>query len=250
MFEEYLPTHQAEEGDSVYADAINHCKNYHSYLVPGSQTSSVHEITHGINADLRNQRLVIKRLPSPIDKVDHTLWIADEPVTSRRNAFYLLKNRAIRIDEPNCRKSDASEFIPQTFRGYRYGLYVAGQREWDDTPLYLYDEWSAYANGAMNVIDASSRNEYRDGNTDYIAAPVEFIAYGLGVCMAAHKTNSLSETLRDFTLWMILQTQFIFIQGMKVLPWKDAEKTWSKLFVESEGKDYRSFLQDVLGYTI
>jgi len=88
--------------------------------------TQIHECSHGINAKLRNS------------------------TRERDNWFYCLNNTAAGFSEPPCRKRDIASSTPREFREHRlYALYILGASDWEDTPLYIYDEWVCYSNGAM-----------------------------------------------------------------------------------------------------
>jgi hypothetical protein len=245
--------HQIESGDSVYADAVNHCKNYRNYLVARDKPSSVHECTHGIQADLRNGAIQLSqpgtltvgtcKMPVPI--------FTDVPgVQAKTNAFYVLKNRAIRVPEPNTRKSACVQYISSTMRYGRYNLYVAGQREWDDTPLYLFDEWNAYVNGAECVIDMFRTNSYDQGQSDFIFGPIEFVAYAVATLMAARAVGALDETLKWFSKWNLQRTFEVYLVGIKLLPWAEADKCYNQLKAGAECASMRAFLKTELDFEI
>ena len=81
-----------------------------------------HETTHGINSELRNN----------YNKTGKTA-----------NGFYCLESQGAIIEEPNLRKSQVAAFVPQVLRGSRFELYINGMSDWDDTPTYIFDEWTA-----------------------------------------------------------------------------------------------------------
>jgi hypothetical protein len=219
-FLNYPPVHQVEQGKSVYVDAVNHCQNYQTYLVGGSKVSSVHECTHGINSQIRNAG------------------------PSGCNGFYFLMDRAFRVQEPEIRKSACIPFIPSSLRFSRYSLYVEGQSEWENQPLYIFDEWVAYQNGAACVIDLGK--DYNEGSTDYIFGPVEFIAYGTAVVMAANAKEPLSPELRELTAFCLERSFELYTVGMKILPWEEAHKCMEILRTSPEAQKMRDFWRDVL----
>ncbi|HUP77964.1 MAG TPA: hypothetical protein VM260_05315, partial [Pirellula sp.] len=76
---------------TVYSDVGNHCNRWSYYKDPKSVTTSAHEGTHGINADLRNQRISWLYsgsgklgLPQPAE------FLVGSSVGAGMNAFYLL----------------------------------------------------------------------------------------------------------------------------------------------------------------
>lgn len=247
MFKPYPSVHKVVEGKSVYADAVNHCKTYRNFLVNNSVTSSVHELSHGIASEIRNSRVSFSTLDDPPPGDSYKVMLQPVGAQGRTNGFYLLEDRAIVLEEPNIRKKDCIKYIPPSMRDYRYKLYVQGQTAWDDTPLYIFDEWIAYANGAACVIDLDTN--YKDGSTDYIYGPVEFIAYAVGILMAADAANSLNQKLIDFSLWHFDRVVKLYTAGIKILPWAAADKCMDKLKNSPDCKDIRDFLLNKIGFS-
>jgi hypothetical protein len=72
------------------------------------------------------------------------------------NAFYVGKGKCFALPEPDCTLTQARQYVTQ-FRNSTYQLYFVEQapdrsmfvRGWDSSPLYIFDEWSAYINGAQ-----------------------------------------------------------------------------------------------------
>ena len=136
---------------------------------PYSDTDKItwaHETTHGINANVRNSNLVSGKV---------------------FNAFYVLEGKALLLEEPKLKIQDAAPNVPSSLRGDIYKLYMVDQATnaieslvnaccnmcslayandaeatgWNDRPLYLFDEWSAYQNGsaARNDLKIADRAE-------------------------------------------------------------------------------------------
>ena len=93
------------------------------------RTIWAHEATHGINSRAR------------------------QALPQRWNAFYCFNKRCFVISEPNVTKSQVAEFIPRSVQGQSYNLYVKeptpppGYETWENQPLHLIDEYTAYLNG-------------------------------------------------------------------------------------------------------
>ena len=83
-----------------------------------------HEGTHGVNARIRQEH-------------------------GNRPGIYLGGDVAILLNHPKTTIASIAEKVPESFRGFEYQTYCVGQVDsWNDEPLYLWDEWSAYCNGA------------------------------------------------------------------------------------------------------
>lgn len=108
-------------------DIESHIQSGHQYSFPNMPMTWAHETTHGINANIRNRFFKVK------------------PVQS---GFYCLESRAVLIEEPKTTISRFSSKIPRSLRGPSYDLYLKKQAQhWNNSPLYILDEWIAYTNG-------------------------------------------------------------------------------------------------------
>lgn len=123
----YPQVRQGSHPNPIVRDVESHLSlKAYNYFKGDTETTTVHECTHGINADLRN-----KFHPG-----------------GRHNCFYLLRDEWIHFAEPNWRKREVIPFIPAEYcSGILFTTYVSGSN-WDDQPLYLWDEWVAYVNGS------------------------------------------------------------------------------------------------------
>lgn len=137
------------------------------YYCDPDLVTCAHEVSHGIHAYLRNYF---------------------NPNDARSNAFYILSDRACFVVEPGILKHEATPFVPQSLREFRFGTYVSGQSAWDDTPLYLWDEWNAYINGGEAALDMADAGQWNEGWRDQ-SGVIEFVAYGLAVGMAVAEND-------------------------------------------------------------
>jgi thiol-disulfide isomerase/thioredoxin len=146
------PVRQVVNG-TILADIDAHLPAGHQYVDRDAITWG-HETTHGIASRLRQE--------------------AQRP---RFNAFYVTGNKAIYLSEPRVRLADVAARVPKEMRGDAFALYLTGRQlnDWNDCPLYILDEWTAYCNGACVGIE-------RGGHPGYvfscdIAHCLEFAGY-------------------------------------------------------------------------
>lgn len=160
-----------------------------------------HETTHGINSHLRNTG-------------------AYNPSGRKVNGFYVGDDKAIVLPEPPIRKSEVAPYIPQSLRGGRFGQYVTGQRAFENEPLYLMDEWTAYTNGGAVGVELAKAGQWRQGGRDAVAGVVEFTGYGFGVARAIEAKNpgylDRNPDLKNFVAWQGLRAMDTFREGMKI----------------------------------
>jgi hypothetical protein len=241
------PEQQPNLGEAAWGDALidvaRHIPaEYGDTYWFDEPITAAHETTHGIQAHLRNY---------------------ETPSGSRMNAFYVLDDRAALVDEPDIRKSDVNAHVPQALRGPRFDLYLEGQTEWDDTPLYLFDEWNAYCNGAAIGIDQVEHDLYDEGWTDAVMGPLEFTVYAIATAkaVAAGDPDYFESNLqfRRFTAWEIRRAMQLFETGraMTEFEWDDQDDYAAELRTGAAAEELRAFAratwgdawtEDVLGF--
>ncbi len=191
-----------------------------------------HETSHGIHAHLRNYEA-----PSSIG------W----------NAFYVLGDRVAFVAEPAMRKSDIKPHIPTALRGDRYQLYLEGQTAWDDTPLYVFDEWNAYVNGAEVGVAQVSAQLYTGGWTDAVMGPLEFTVYAIATAKAVAQEDpdyfATNLQFRRFTAWNIARAMHLFALGraMPDFEWTKQDAYATTLRTGAAGEQLRTFARDTWG---
>lgn len=125
-----------------------------------------HEGTHGVNSILRN------RYPGRI------------------NASYMLGGIAMIQQEPRITLKQLSKEIPPNFRSSKlgYSTYILGsQYDWNNQPLYIADEFSAYCNGTF--VGHEHRYSYSDVSYSFRLA-IEMYGY-LKILEKIAPTNDL-----------------------------------------------------------
>ena len=157
------------------ADIESHMPDGHPYM-DRRHVTWAHETTHGLNARIRNQSVQIEQIHSgsvpltlPIPEIQDT-----SVVSGRYNACYVLNNMAFVMEEPPLKLSQIANSVPTSMRGMSYRLYLIQQQQyWNDCPLYVLDEWSAYTNGLSTALDANGG----DGTFSDVLQSLEFMAY-------------------------------------------------------------------------
>lgn len=191
-----------------------------------------HETTHGIQAHLRN-------------------YVA--PASIGWNAFYVLNNKVAFVKEPNLRKQDIKPYIAMALRGPRYNLYLEQQTEWDDTPLYVFDEWNAYVNGAEVGVGQVQAGLYQGQWTDAVMGPLEFTAYAIATASAVKvKDPSYFATnmqFRCFTAWNIKRAMQLYEAGrtMTQFTWQTQDQFASTLRTSPDAAALRTVARDLWG---
>jgi len=191
-----------------------------------------HETSHGIHAHLRNN----------FNKTG-----------KKANAFYVLNDRAAIVVEPNIRKSDVAPYIPTSLRGSRYSTYITGQVEWDDTPLYVWDEWNAYANGGDVGVDLVKRGLWKYDWRDGVAGQLEFVVYATAVAMVVQKKDPTYfadyDQFREFLAWNVNRSMKTFREGAKMdaFKWSDQDAYYERMKSDPGASTWREFVRSYFG---
>lgn len=191
-----------------------------------------HETSHGIHAYIRNHL---------------------NPDKTPTNGFYLLKGQYALVKGPGMSKSAVAAYIPSNLRGSRYDLYIAGQKEWDDTPLYIFDEWNAYINGGAVAVELATKGLWTEGNMDSVRGIIEFNVYALATAMAV-KTGDPTyykdyRQFREFVAYNIRRGMLTYNEGVKMpfFAGFEQEQYMAALRTSPEAEALRTFAKEFLG---
>lgn len=191
-----------------------------------------HETSHGIHSYIRNHL---------------------STSTARHNGFYVLQNRAVLVKEPAIRKSVIGPYVPTSLRGDRYATYVTGQPSWDDTPLYIWDEWNAYVNGSEVGVNQVESNLWNRAWQDGVAGTLEFVVYALASGMAVKDKDPSyfqNETqFREFLAWNIARSMTAFKKGsvMDAFKWARQDQYLQNLRTSADAAKMRDFARAQFG---
>ena len=191
-----------------------------------------HETTHGINAHIRNNL---------------------SPQKTGMNGFYLLKGQYALVKEPGIRKSAVAVYVPANLRGSRFDLYVAGQQAWDDRPLYIFDEWTAYINGGTVAVELANKSLWKDGNLDGVRGIIEFNVYALATAMAIKAGDATYykdyTQFREFVAYNMRRGMATYNEGVKMTFFSgfQQDEYMANLRTSPEAEAMRSFAKEFLG---
>lgn len=171
------PVKNYNHSNPIVADVERYMPEGHIYR-DGDIVTWAHETTHGLNAKCRNMH-------------------------PGHDAFYTLEGYYVIFKKPRgVRKSDCIPYIDDKYkRIVIYNTYISGQGEWDDTPLYILDEWVAYTHGSM----VGTRR-------DTVNFMLHFNFYVAAILQAITQKNPNYEQLpelRSFVLWNLQRTFMI-----------------------------------------
>jgi hypothetical protein len=191
-----------------------------------------HETSHGIHAWLRNN-------------------FNDTGVAA--NGFYVLGSRAVIVEEPGMRKSDVAAYVPASLRGSRFSLYITGQTEWDDTPLYVWDEWNAYVNGTAVGVDLATAGAWTSGWQDACMGTLEFVVYALAVGMAVRDHDAAYfasyRQFTEFLAWNLRRSMqsYLACAALPDFAWDEQDQLYAALRTGADADAMRQFARATFG---
>lgn len=195
-----------------------------------------HETTHGINSNIRNRNqkwVVAYTKPFFFFRKKYLVKSAE-----RVNGFYCLEDRAAVIIEPPTTIRAAAAKVPQSLRGGVYQLYLVQQAGgWNDTPLYIFDEWVAYTNGSevRKDLGITSRAET-------VTYMMEFNVYAMSLAMVVKEKGGYDDTqFKAFLMWNIERSVRIYNSEV------EATAYLNKLRNNSDAENLRSFARSYFG---
>ena len=223
-----VPKYRSIDSGCVYADVLNHSKQKPHGDQDGRYTN-VHETAHGIHNELRNHyRSIIK---SPI------------------NVLYCLNGKAVIVDDPNIKMRHVSPYVPEVLRSSRFKLYLVKQLEyWDDTPTYIFDEWTCYILGAECAVDDSRRGRTLE-KTNAVSGALEFSIYSVAFAMAVKdhdpffwKNNS---HFKAFIKYNLIRSEKVFSAGADIPEFrnKEQDRLQQALLKDKDAEAIRQFLK-------
>jgi len=214
-------------------DIVQHLpSSYGSTYYDADHVTYGHETSHGIHAHIRNNL---------------------NDTGTRANGFYLPGNQACLVREPMMRKSDVGSFVPSNLRWSRYSLYISGSTAWDDTPLYVWDEWNAYVNGAEVGIERANTGLWTGGWRGTVDGVIEFVVYAIAVGMAAEAREpgyfAREPNFLPFLAFNLERSMRLFRegQGIEVMRWDEQDDYDERLRSSSEAEPMRAWVRGRFG---
>lgn len=210
-------------GEGVLADILEHSVEPPFGNQHGRPTNA-HETAHGIHATFRNRHTTKAR---------------------RVNAFYMGSGRVAIVDEPEFLIRDVSKHIPNCLRGYRYTLYFQDQlRYWDDRPLYVMDEWTAYVCGAETAVDDWGRLQI-DTDEDSVSGSLEFSVYAVALYLTAkERKQDDDQQLKAVIQFNLTRAEAAFSAGREVFAHSGQEQIYKALQSHPDAEPIRRCLQE------
>lgn len=208
----------------IYNEVLSYSKEKPFGDAHGRSTN-VHETVHGINNFIRNEQY---------------------KTNQKINAFYAGAGKAILVENPNIKIQDIVPFIPSVLRGYRYNLYFVKQLgDWNDTPTYPMDEWSAYIAGAECAVDDFEK-DIPIIKSDSVSGSLEFSIYCAALALAVKNKDpeywKNNKQFKNTIQYYLIKSERIFFKGNKIYPFKEQDELLLYLRKHDDAKELRDFL--------
>jgi hypothetical protein len=204
---------------------------YGDHYYSNDRITHAHETTHGINSHLSNHL---------------------RQNSEHGYGFYVGNDQAIILGEPRVKLSQVAAVIPESLRGSRYQLYCIDQQKYfEDHPLYLFDEWVAYTNGASAGVELTEKKQLDMPRNDALIGPMEFSIYALGVAAAIqkHDPDYLRENrqFRGFLAHELRRSIGIYRRGMRLEQFRWERRLERNLLKEDNSQEMRQMVQRLYG---
>jgi hypothetical protein len=208
---------------SIYNEVMNYSESP-PFGDEHGRSTNVHETVHGINSYIRNKFYK--------DKI---------------NGFYAGSGYGILVKNPKLRLRQIKDYVPLSLRGYRFNLYFEKQLgDWDDTPTYHIDEWSAYIAGAECAVDDANRDISFKERSDSVSGALEFSIYCTALAMATKDLDKTywdsEEQLKQTINYFLIKAEKVFFEGQKLFPSKAQDLLLYNLRNSTDAKPIRDFL--------
>ena len=210
--------------DSVFASVINRSKS--PDLTRGeSRSTQAHETSHFIHSELRMKEAKANG--------------------GNPRAFFIPPDKGFSIREANFKKSAISKYIPSSLQYSRFNVYIIGAPGWEDSPLYIFDEWNAYINGATVAVDDMKAGRPKSDQVDTVTGALEFSAYTVATCMAISDIDPdlwASAQFKAFVKFNLKRAEAIFTEGKPMFPFKQQDELLEALRTSSDAEPMRQFI--------
>jgi hypothetical protein len=221
-----VPVYRNYEEKSVHSDVASHVKS-NLFTEKYGRSTSAHENSHQINSELRN--------------------FYTPELKKRVNAFYVLDGKAALIEEPDIRMSFVKQFVPESLKSFRWKTYFI-KDEWDDRPLYIMDEWSAYVIGAKCCVDDVKANR---PSTKIVSGCLDFSLYTVALCIAIKEGDPeywrSNVQFKSFVIWQLKEAKKAYLEGKNLgFDCREDEKLLNALLTSEDAYGIRTFLRDEL----
>ncbi len=192
-----VPVIRQTNGNLPLNDILSHSVNIDK-MRESDLVGYTHEQTHQLNSELRNKR------------------------PGHNNVIYVLGGIAMHIKEPRITLSRVGQLAQ--YKGSAYKLYIAEASQWwNNEPLYLFDEWSAYINGTYQAAKTKkfSRAKYSLNNATELLYYISVLGKNL-------PSNYNRADFDELWKYALRKTHITYEQGRQYGWASNVQHTWLK----------------------
>jgi len=227
VWTEFKATREVTGLGEVLNDIESHMHKGHIYRDQDKITWG-HETTHGIHSKLRS-----KYSQNYSYMIDRNMRGQSTCISlDKINCFYVLGDQVAIVKEPNTTIRRVAGAVPESLRGDIYNLYMLQSSAWNDTPLYIFDEWVAYGNGAAVRHDLKIQNR-----SETVLYALEMNVYAMTLMYAI---NSNDKQLKAFFMWNTERTMSLY---WKNGPTQKQRDYLEKIRTNPDAKKLRTFMR-------
>lgn len=170
--------------------------------------------------------------------------------------FYHGNNKAAKINHPKFTIKEVAPLIPKSLRESRYNIYLIDQANkfsiLNERPLYIWDEWVAYENGAAVGIELVKKGTYKPAHNNSCLGVLEFNVYSVYVAIAQKKLDPKYDNKQflEFLAFSLERGMKIYREGYQLDTYNwDNHKYLKHLQSSDDAAEFRKFLIDTYGET-
>ncbi|BBM88237.1 hypothetical protein [Candidatus Uabimicrobium amorphum] len=212
LFEHFAP--RKDTKNPAWGNKLQDIKNHEVFYENNFEdlVTTAHEATHDISIHFRMNE--------------------QKYYANKINAFYVFDNHVAIIENPPVPLSKVYAFIPKVLRGELFAHYFPSP-DYENNPLYIWEEWVAYTNGAEVGLDLVQNELWKQGRRDTLLAMLEFLVYSAALVQAAQQLSPQYykeyENFRKFFAWNAQRTWRVYKQARDLAPF--------------DNKSHREYLQ-------
>jgi hypothetical protein len=188
--------------------------------------TNIHEALHSVNSRFRQ--------------------VFGPKLHKKINCFYVLNNSVAVIEEPPTTLTKVAQRVPQSLRGRVFNLYLVQQAKyWNNEPLYILDEYSAYLAGTDGALQLNIKDRFQGS----FEQSLEFFGYSLCLAETVNNLPNYDNTfLLAFIKWQGERCSRIYQEG-KRRGWINLKhyQPYSALQTSGDATTLKTYLLNVFG---
>lgn len=196
-----LPDLWTFEEESTYTEILSKAKRP---IQKYDRPTNAHETSHRISGEVRVS------------------------IPGHDNSFFVPYKGVVTYPEPDFSKSQIGQYVPTNLRDSIFNTYVRGQTVWNNQPLYILDEFSAFINDDIVFIEDRISGKAPDKRTKRsVSACLEMSVYTVAMVKAIkiHDPDHWeSSGIKPFIKLQLQRAEDTFCKGFEIGMYSDNNK--------------------------